>query len=91
MFTAPYIMAAPAVVNTSQFNPTLTREQILKSQLPAGKIPADTQTIGITNKQVSHLGRFHIGTSVQLGHALGSVDVILWSCAHYYCELFNKS
>ena len=53
MFTAPYIMAAPAMVNTSEFNLTLTRVQLLKSQVPAGIAPPDTQHIEIRNAEVS--------------------------------------
>ena len=46
-------MAAPAMVNTSEFNLTLTRVQLLKSQVPAGIAPPDTQHIEIRNAEVS--------------------------------------
>jgi len=60
MFTAPYIMAAPAMVNTSEFNLTMTHVQILKSQMPPGNIPENSEILDIKNDHVSSLSINHI-------------------------------
>jgi len=47
-------MAAPAMVNASAFpNLTLTRVQLLKSQLPVAELPDDTRIMDVRANKVS--------------------------------------
>lgn len=60
-------MAAPAMVNTSAFNTTITRVQIIKSQLPLADIPSDTGYIDIRNDKVYNLARYILCVSISYG------------------------
>ena len=46
-------MVAPAMVNMSAFNLSLTRVQLLKSQRPAARLPSDSQYVDVVNDKVS--------------------------------------